>query len=320
MSEGQGDSSSSPWGSGDSVYHDHETAKITPTPSTENASEDVWSSQADDPGLEDTTGFTVLGPADVRTREPDREPSSRSQAAQRYQRDVPKVRGFLDNLAGQRPGRSGEPPGRNGEPGRETSGGGYRPAEEAQRTAETSAEPPGAAGEEIKSTSEPGQEAGSGGYRPAEEAQQAGEVVTELLGDTREGINELIREHESAIAQTAGLAQAIDRLTAAVDALTRTVAALMEELKAGRSAGSLGAVAVIQKPVADSAAEEAVSAAASAGVVQRALRAIVAKLDRIGEWLWSMIIHLVTIREWSLGGKMKIPGIAEASINVTFGG
>jgi len=44
------------------------------------------------------------------------------------------------------------------------------------------------------------------------------------------------------------------------------------------------------------------------------------KLDRAGKWLWSMIIHLAPIREWSLGGKLKLPGFAEASLTVTFGG
>jgi len=32
-----------------------------------------------------------------------------------------------------------------------------------------------------------------------------------------------------------------------------------------------------------------------------------------------MIIQLATIRQWSLGGKVKVPGFAEASITVTFG-
>ena len=56
------------------------------------------------------------------------------------------------------------------------------------------------------------------------------------------------------------------------------------------------------------------------GPVRRALRAIMQKLDRAGKWLWSMIIHLAPIREWSLGGKLKLPGFAEASLTVTFGG
>ena len=166
---------------------------------------------------------------------------------------------------------------------------------------------------------EPGGEASGGGYRPREEAQWAGEVVVEVLGETHEGISELISEHGAEVAQTAGLAEAIDRLTEAVDALTRTVVALLGELRAGRGGGSLAAVAVMQKPVADGAAEEA-KAVAPEGPVKRALQTILGKLKRAGEWLWSMIIHLVTIREWSLGGKIGVPGLGEASFTVTFGG
>jgi hypothetical protein len=175
-------------------------------------------------------------------------------------------------------------------------------------------------GERPRRNGEPGGEAGGGGYRPAEEALRAGEVAAEVLREAHEGVNDLRREHWAEVDQTPGLAEAIDRLTAAVDALSRTVAALIEELKAGRGGGSLAAVAVMQKPVADGAAEEAVSAAASDGAVQRALRVILGKLKRAGEWLWSMIIHLVTIREWSVGGEVGLPGFGKARLTVTFGG
>jgi hypothetical protein len=312
MSEmGRGDLHIESLGFGESGGYE-ETAEVN-TVRLDSASEGALSSEADDPGPEGIVRSS--GPesdrAGLRGSVVIDEPPRRPLLEDRGYRPGP---GYGLGERGERPVRSEEESRRNGEPGGEAGGGGHRPAEEAQRIGEAAAEAPATAGEEIKSTAEPGREAGGGGYRPTGEAQQAGEVVTELLGETRDGLNTLIREHESAIIQTAGLAQAIDRLTVAVDALTRTVAALMEELKAGRSGGSLAAVAVIQKPVADSAAEEAVSAAASAGLAQRALRAIVAKLGQVGEWLWSMIIHLVTIREWSLGGKIKVPGIAEASI------
>jgi hypothetical protein len=163
-----------------------------------------------------------------------------------------------------------------------------------------------------------GDSAGAG-YNPSEEAQQAGAELVEVLGEARSGIGELRDEYGAEVAQTPGLTEAVDRLAVAVDALTRTVMALLEELKAGRSGGSLAAVAVMQKPAADGAADEAVSTAPD-GPVRRILRGILRKLDRAGEWLWSMIVHLATIREWSLGGKVKVPGFAEASLTVTFGG
>lgn len=162
-------------------------------------------------------------------------------------------------------------------------------------------------------------EVGSASYKPSEEAQQAGRKAVELLGEARDGINEVVREHGVEVEQTAGLAESIDRLAAAVDALSRTVLALLAELRAGRSGGSLAVVAMVQKPVADGAVAEA-ETVASDGPVQKMLRAIKRALDRAGEWLWSMIIHLATIREWSLGGKVKVPGLAEASLTVTFGG
>jgi hypothetical protein len=133
------------------------------------------------------------------------------------------------------------------------------------------------------------------------------------------GINALIREQAAEVAETTGLTESIDRLAAAVDALSRTVAALLEELRAGRSGGSLAPVAMVQRPVADGAVAEAETMAPD-GAVRRMLQAIKRLLDRAGEWLWSMIIQLVTIREWTLGGKVKVPGLAEASLTVTFGG
>jgi hypothetical protein len=104
-----------------------------------------------------------------------------------------------------------------------------------------------------------------------------------------------------------------------VDALSRTVLALLAELKAGRNGGSLPVVATVQSSVADGSVAEAESVAHD-GPVKEMLRTIMQKLKLTREWLWSMIINLATIREWSLGGKVKVPGLAEASLTVTFGG
>jgi hypothetical protein len=43
-------------------------------------------------------------------------------------------------------------------------------------------------------------------------------------------------------------------------------------------------------------------------------------LNRASEWLWSMIIHLATIQQWTVGGEISLPGFAKASLTVTFGG
>jgi hypothetical protein len=133
-------------------------------------------------------------------------------------------------------------------------------------------------------------------------------------------VTELAVEHRAEIAQAARLKEAIGQLDEALDALTRTVMALLDELKAGRGAGSLPVVAVVQNTTAVGAWEDAAKVAASDGRVRKALQAIIEKLHKAGQWLWNTIIHLVTIREWSLGGKLKVPGLAEASLNVTFGG
>jgi hypothetical protein len=162
-----------------------------------------------------------------------------------------------------------------------------------------------------------GKESGGGGYDSQAEALRAAETVADLLGEARSEFPKLT-EHEAEIEQTAGLAEAVTRLTEAVQALTRTVEALRAELAAGRGGGSLAAVAVIQKPVADGAAMEAMSVAE--GPVKKIIHAILGKLSRAGEWLWSMIVQLVTIREWSISGDIGLPGFAKASLTVTFGG
>ena len=158
-----------------------------------------------------------------------------------------------------------------------------------------------------------------GGYKPVDEALRAEKNLAGLLREASDSVRKLNEEYTSEIAQTGGLAEAIDGLAEAVGALNRTVTALRKELEAGRGGGSLPVVAVVQNTTAVGASEDAVSVAHD-GLVRKALEKIVEKLHSAGQWLWNMIIHLVTIREWSLGGKLKVPGLAEASLNVTFGG
>lgn len=192
----------------------------------------------------------------------------------------------------------------------------------AGRSAEAGVREPPQAGRKVPSASTDGADAGgdsaSGGYEPVKEAIQAGEHAAESLGEVSSALeqNEVLREGAE---QSADLAGAIVDLTDAVGTLSRIVAALIEELKAGRGGGSLPAVAMLQKPVAENAAEEALSVAQD-DRVKAALLKIFQKLKRAVHWLWSMVIQLLTIREWSLGGKVKMPGLAEASVTVVFGG
>ncbi len=166
---------------------------------------------------------------------------------------------------------------------------------------------------------EPGGEPGAGEYKPVDEALRAGDKAQEILGEANSELGELRNDYAAEVAQTAGLSEKLDRLSVAVEALIRTVTTLSAEARAGRDVSSLVPVAVMQKPVADGAAEDAVAAAPD-GPVQKVLHKILGTLKRAAEWLWSMILHLTTVREWSLGGEVHVPGIAMANLTVTFGG
>lgn len=166
---------------------------------------------------------------------------------------------------------------------------------------------------------EQGDEPDDGEYKPVGEALRASEKTLEILGEARNELKDLTRNYAAEMAQTEGLPEKLDRLSTAVEALTRTVTALSVEARAGRNVSSLVPVAVVQKPVADGAAVEAVEAAPD-GPVKKILGKILGALKRAAEWLWSMLIHLATIREWSLGGEVHVPVFAKASLEITFGG
>lgn len=156
-------------------------------------------------------------------------------------------------------------------------------------------------------------------YKPVSEALRAGEKTLEILGEAKNELDDLARNYTVEVAQTEGLPEKIDRLSIAMEALIRTVTALSVEAGAGRDVSSLVPVAVMQKPVADGAAAEAVEAAPD-GPMKKMLGKILGALKRAAEWLWSMLIHLATIREWSLGGEVHVPVFAKASLEITFGG
>jgi hypothetical protein len=132
-------------------------------------------------------------------------------------------------------------------------------------------------------------------------------------------MDELTREHGDEVNRTPDLPEAMDRLATSMDGLSRTMTAWMEQLEAEQDGGALAPVAVVQKQVVDGAAKEAASVTERNGAVRRVLQVILGKLKRASEWLWSMIIQLATIQQWSLGGKIKVPGLAEANITMTFG-
>lgn len=159
---------------------------------------------------------------------------------------------------------------------------------------------------------------GGGGYEWASEALRDGQEAADGLAEVLTELRELNEAQRAEIKQTAKLRESVDRLTQAMEGLDRTVKALLEEVAAGRDgAEALAPVVVVRKAMADGAAEDAAAhaGAATKGLLQEVLE----KLKGIGRWLWSMLVHLVKVRQWSFGGEVGIPGFAKASITVTLG-
>jgi hypothetical protein len=154
-------------------------------------------------------------------------------------------------------------------------------------------------------------------YDPRTEAQQAMKIVVDLLQKVLAELRSSADRHRAEVGQSASLADALHQAEVAVGAMSRTAEAQLAELKAGGSGTSLVVVLVMQKQAAEGATEDAVLAAD--GKLKTELQKAFGKLGRVGEWLWNMIAHLVTVREWSLGTELRIPGIAKASFTVTFG-
>jgi hypothetical protein len=57
------------------------------------------------------------------------------------------------------------------------------------------------------------------------------------------------------------------------------------------------------------------------GHVEQIWDSILAAVKRVSRWLWSVISHLVTVKEWTVTGQVGLGpiGLAQGSISVTFG-
>jgi hypothetical protein len=60
-------------------------------------------------------------------------------------------------------------------------------------------------------------------------------------------------------------------------------------------------------------------ATASGRIVSKTLAWVMRIWKRSAKWLWNLISHLLTPKEWSFTGGIGMPGLVNASISVTFG-
>jgi hypothetical protein len=86
---------------------------------------------------------------------------------------------------------------------------------------------------------------------------------------------------------------------------------------------SLGLEAVTTASVIDDSLVELRDDAATVAKDSGNVRKTLTRISRIWagtvKWLWNLISHLLTPKEWSLTGGVQMPGLAHASISVTFG-
>lgn len=133
------------------------------------------------------------------------------------------------------------------------------------------------------------------------ELAEAANSPSDLLDDLREAVDRLVAIVDALVA--AGVGQSSDR---ALEAVT-TMSALQDgvaEMQAGTvRSGSAGAGGLVAK----------------GQPVSKILAWIMKTLSRAAKWLCVLISHLLTPKEWSLTGGIGLPGLANASISVTFG-
>jgi hypothetical protein len=192
---------------------------------------------------------------------------------------------------------------------------------------------------EIGLVSESEEEAG-GPRESGEEARPAGERGPDGLSDASRAAADTAHQHVvgglrvmraqfeelyqvwQALAETGNLApDHLDDLQDQMDILERTsgemITAEPDQLP------SLGLEAVTTASVFDDGLVELRDAAATiatdSGNVRKALARISKIWTRTVKWLWNLISHLLTPKEWSLAGGVQMPGLAHASISVTFG-
>lgn len=162
---------------------------------------------------------------------------------------------------------------------------------------------------------EPGSDSGGEGYSFRQEAQNDG---MEAIGHLREALESYRELFEAQLVVNERLAEMIGQVMVCIYALLRPTGAMVEELKAGRSdkAAELALPMVLRKAAVDGAAEDALEGADDAvkellesGPMRAAKKAWPA--------LWSAIVHVKKVQEWSFGGEVGIPGFAKGTITVT---
>jgi hypothetical protein len=124
------------------------------------------------------------------------------------------------------------------------------------------------------------------------------DYLRDAVHQTRDDVDELV---------AAGAGQSSAK---ALETMT-TMAAIQDgvaEMQAGaENAGTAGGNSI------------APASQALATPVSKTLAWIMKALNRAAKWLWTLISRLVTPTGWSLSGGIGMPGLANASISVTFG-
>jgi hypothetical protein len=141
--------------------------------------------------------------------------------------------------------------------------------------------------------------------------------VTEARRDLREAQSEItviIRELDGL---GAGERAVVAEVSGDLAALDRLLTAVAELLAAGQAVPAGLAVSVmVRAELAQEAAKDAADHAA--GELKSVLERVLTRLGRVGRKLLSMNLHLLPVKEWSLGGEVSALFV-KGSINVTFG-
>jgi len=156
-----------------------------------------------------------------------------------------------------------------------------------------------------------------------EAAVKAADRVVEGAQNARAGLESIPPEAWIEVAQAADLP--LDRLSDLQDELSLIeriadqlpIAGPSESLSLGLEA--MTTVSVIEADLAELQDAAGSVATTSGNVVSRILARVMKVWNPAAKWLLKLISNLLTPKEWSLTGGIVIPGLAHASISVTFG-
>lgn len=141
-------------------------------------------------------------------------------------------------------------------------------------------------------------------------------VIVECMEDKSEALEEMLQAAGMPSERLKDVRDEIDVLKQLIDEL------LTARPEDARSLAweALNTASVIEGDLTEmeDAAERV--ATASGSIASKTLKRIMKIWSGIARWLWNFISHLLTPKEWSLSGGIQMPGLAHASISVTFGG